>query len=494
MKRDSIPSASGFARPSTGRHLSIGVLTLSCLGVTATGLALVGVVASGPQRAILIPALTTTAIYALFALVLHRRTRSPLLGEIGFLYLGFALAYTLLPAAGFLVFGFVFPPLVGGGDTIVLSPTPNDLGIHFWRHCLFVAMVALGYVFGRARFPQGPPEPTRALGGAVTGLLWPIVVVATMTGVLLMSAPVDSYIEHYTRFDHLSWLARRVVYVLLMLKSGGYLVLLTVLVTRPRYRALLPAALLGIATYETLYSFGARIDAFIPVLTGLLLFHLHVKPIPMRRAGFVLMSLAATFFALGLFRAGGYDAAGARRVLLSQTGEQLIEFASVYTAGFHLYHERDLGQLPPRPPAMAVYEFVALIPFVDHVTGHPQYWYQRNYFPGLRVPGHTLGVIADSAIWGGEVDLLVRALLNGLLFGLVARWYFRDPGGPLKLSLYAYLCATSIMTLKYSVFYQLVLVWRAWLPAVALAWLISRLLSHRHVGVLPGSQPDEARA
>ena len=81
---------------------------------------------------------------------------------------------------------------------------------------------------------------------------------------------------------------------------------------------------------------------------------------------------------------------------------QASEFEAVYCTGFHLYTERAQGTLPPRDWKMFFYEFRALIPFIDHTTYHPQYWYARNDFPEAVVPPTTTGVIADSAIWGGE--------------------------------------------------------------------------------------------
>ena len=61
---------------------------------------------------------------------------------------------------------------------------------------------------------------------------------------------------------------------------------------------------------------------------------------------------------------------------------------------------------------MFFHEFVAVTPFLDHTIYDPQYWYARNYYPDAVVPPQTMGVLAESAIWGGEVDLLVRSIIK----------------------------------------------------------------------------------
>ena len=53
-------------------------------------------------------------------------------------------------------------------------------------------------------------------------------------------------------------------------------------------------------------------------------------------------------------------------------------------------------------------------------------WYAKNYFPNSTVAPFTLGPIADSAIWGGEIDLFFRGLINGILFALLIKWFIKN--------------------------------------------------------------------
>jgi hypothetical protein len=115
---------------------------------------------------------------------------------------------------------------------------------------------------------------------------------------------------------------------------------------------------------------------------------------------------------------------------------------------------------------------------VDHTTWNPQYWYARYYFPNAVVPPQTLGPIADSAIWGGEVDLLIRSLLNGALFAYIVRWFIKKKDIWWAVAIYIYFYATCVMTLKYSIFYQLTPLVRILIPTLLVAALIMRVVSY----------------
>jgi predicted membrane channel-forming protein YqfA (hemolysin III family) len=51
---------------------------------------------------------------------------------------------------------------------------------------------------------------------------------------------------------------------------------------------------------------------------------------------------------------------------------------------------------------------------------------------------------------------LVRSLLNGAVFALLTRWFLRRRERWLRTNIYVFACATCVLTLKYSVFYQIV--------------------------------------
>jgi hypothetical protein len=118
---------------------------------------------------------------------------------------------------------------------------------------------------------------------------------------------------------------------------------------------------------------------------------------------------------------------------------------------------------------LATYELIAIVPFLDHTTNHPVYWYAREYFPEAPVPPATMGIVAMSALWGGEWSLLAQGLLNGLLYAVVVRWFEWRRQKWWALSIYVFFYATSVFTLKYSLLYQLVPFVQTLVPALLVA-------------------------
>lgn len=390
---------------------------------------------------------------------------------------------------------FFFPLLIDGQNIVDLAPSPQELGAHFWRHLLFIAAVAVGYLGARGGALESLPLPERTEEKSHGPLIasWIVLITLSWTGIQLLSAPVATYLEHYTRFDHLGWVERRLVYVFQTLKSGGYFVLLALMFTQfSRWRWLIAIVVPVIGIYEGVFSFGARIETLTILLGVIGFYHFRVAPISLRKGAGYMLALAVLFSGIGLFRASGYDLRITSAALTSEGGETFAEFGAVFNTGFHLYSERAQGTLPAAPPLMFVSEAVALIPFIDHQSNNPMYWYAKHYFPESTVPPQTMGVIADSAIWGGEWDLLFRSLLNGALFAWLARWFLRRRGTWLPTVIYVFACATCVLTLKYSVFYQVVPFARLMVPVLliteAMRWLFAERTRLRRMS--SGSRVD----
>ena len=242
-------------------------------------------------------------------------------------------------------------------------------------------------------------------------------ILISILAISALSAPVETYIDHYTRFDHLSWLTLRAVYILLILKTSAYYILLTLMFhDYRRYKRYIAAVVVVICVYETAYSLGSRIETLSILLGVVCLYHYKVRRISIKQGALAFLAIATLFSAIELFRSLEFDLSDARNVVSAEGASPASEFGAVYFTGFHLYSERAQGTLPTYGYPMFFSDLLALIPFIDHTEWNPQYWYARNYFPEAAVPPQTMGPIADSAIWGGEVDLLFRSILNGAIF------------------------------------------------------------------------------
>jgi len=399
-----------------------------------------------------VPALASVAVFAVFATVLRWQVGGNVFGELGFLYVGLIVAYTVLPAAVFMLLGFD-----AAGPLALLLPEPSELRTHLWRHVLFQSGVAVGYLLWRGRRDATAPgagDPTDRDGRTV--LVVTVVIGVCVAAVASMSAPVESYYDHYVRYDHLGWLPRKLVSLAIRLSLGLYCVLLVFLFRNYRkYRLVIPFVIVAIAAYEMTYSYGARIQALIVLLLAVCLYHYSVREVSLKAGVIACVGLAALFSAVEVVRAAGGDFDLARDVIADDGLKPAGEFFAVFFSGFQLYAERAQGTLASREWPMLFYDFSSLVTFGAFTRWNPIYWYANNYYPDFEVPPFTLGPIAESAIWGGELDLVLRSVLNGLFFAWIMRWFIRHRARWWGLTVYAYCYATCILTLKYSVFFVL---------------------------------------
>lgn len=416
-------------------------------------------------------------IFFAFSYLLKMHVGVYLLGDIGFIYLSIAMLYTVLPGIKFLMLDLSFPPGFDGMNFSILRPTPVDLGVHFWRHNLFLLGVAIGYIAFRNKhnIPINASISIKAQAKDVYRERLIILALLAVIGVCLlivtaMSKPVVTYYDHYTRFNHLAPIVRKMVNACLVIKTGSYYIVLVYLFRDyKRNKTLIVLFLIMICAYEMLYSRGSRIASFSLILATIGLYHHCVKHISIKRSIVLGLILAIFFTGIeGLRLSNGWGNSAAKTVKAS-------EFEAVYATGFHLYHERSQDTLPPRPWQMRFYEVISIIPLIDHVTYNPQYWYAKIYFPEAAVPPTTMGVIASSALWGGEWELLTASLLNGMLFALVANWFWKKKEKWWVMTIYIFTYAGVIMTIKYSVAYQIIPFAQVMIPSLLVASIIRGL-------------------
>jgi hypothetical protein len=428
------------------------------------------------QRLILLPTIAALVVYGAFTIALWRRVQAGLFGEIGFFFVTVAVAYTVMPAATFLLVDVDFAKGWVWEKLSLLLPAMDELATHLWRHVLFIACVAASYLALRGDAVAAPPRMPRELPGErkLIGLAAALVLTAA-TLVSLWSAPVVQYVDHYTRFEHLGWFELRAVYVLLTLKTSAYFVLMAILFRRfPSYRLLAITAVFAICAYELSYSKGSRIETLSIMLGAACLYQFTVKPFTMKAVLVGLIAISALFSVVEVVRMLDLGGSGVAGALADEELGPASEFGAVFFTGYHLYADRASGGLPPAEWPMLINDLLAALPFVDHEMWNPMYWYARNYFPDAIVPPATMGPIAESAVWGGEIDLAIRAGLIGALYAGLMRWFLRRRTEWWALVIYSYLFATCVMTLKYSVLYQLAPLVRILGPGLLLFWVAIR--------------------
>lgn len=428
------------------------------------------------EFAVALPVVSCCFIFLVFSLLLAKKTNTGIFGEIGFIYLVFSLAYTVVPAFTLISTGYKILLGFDGQKVLILYPTAAEVALHLWRHFIFISGFALGYLVLRGSVSDNRlicNDECNTYGFIIVFLI--LIMLACVLTLLLMSSPVNSYIDHYTRFNHLSWLSMRIVHVCLIIKSGGYFVLLSLMFSNyNKYKRWIFIIVPIMCIFETVYSYGSRIETLIVLLAFVGFYHFKSRMITIKKGVIYLLSLSVLFSGIELVRSARGDMRDVSYYVATEGIKSASEFGSVFNASFHLYSERADNSLPQREWQMFFHDITALIPFIDHTTNHPEYWYARNYFPNAVVPPQTMGVIADSALWGGEIDLFVRSLINGILFAILVRWFTVRRNKWWALTIYIYCYATCIMTLKYSVLWHLAPFFRVLAPVLLLTSIVYR--------------------
>jgi hypothetical protein len=464
------------SRGSSQRPLRISILATVAVSIVL-GVALASTLR--PERSyILLPTLACLTLFVLFSTILKARVGDNLFGELGFLYLALAIVYTISPAFTFVILDLDLASGWVWQNLSLLLPAPYELGIHLWRHALFIAAVAAGYLLIRGRkVPSSLSIKDTAGLDERTILFLVLMLLVCLLCIGMMSAPVNNYWENYTRYDHLSFLPRKFVSLCTRVKQGFYVVLITFLfINIKKYKWTTIIVVLGMAIYEIIYTFGSRIESLIVLLMAICLYHHFVKAVTLKKGLIAFVAITSVFSALEIFRYYGFNLSQSKSVVSAQGIKPASEFGAVYFTGFHLYSERTKGTMAPKEWPMFFYDFTSLVTPNDYKRWDPQFWYARAYYPNDVVPPQTMGPIADSAIWGGEIDLIIRGLINGAFFAYLVRWFITRRDKWWAVAIYVFCYATCIITLKYSVFVQLNPLLKTFVPTILLIELMRKLL------------------
>jgi hypothetical protein len=422
---------------------------------------------------ILLPSFVAIALFLYFSLRLRFQIRGNIFGEIGFVYLAFAFAYTVFPAYGFLTLDSLSSGIFQ--YLALFNPDTSQLGLELWRQVLFMAAVAAGYLLFRGRrTPKFSSFDTLGASERPIICFLFIGIIASTIVLWCLSAPVNEYIDNYTRYDNLSWIGTRIVGICTVLKNGGTFVLLAIMFRNyKRYRVYIWAFVLLRAAQEVLFSSGARIDAFMILVASAMLYHYCVKQISLKKGLLITLALVLVFSAIEIARLTDLDPSELQEAASQEQGMPAGELGAIFIPAFHLYAERASGTLPPIPWQVLLNDFLSLMPQAQ-TKWNPMYWYADNYFPNAVVPPMTMGPIAMSALWGGEIVLFVGGFINGVFFAYLMRWFARDGARWRVMTIYVFCYSTCIMCLKYSIFWHFAPLEKIILPLVLIVSVLAK--------------------
>ena len=425
---------------------------------------------------LIIPLISSSLLLILFAFLLWRKLKQNLFLELGFLYLSFIVLYTIAPGIG-LIFVELNPGLnVGMMITNYLDSNNGALTFHLWRHFLFGFSFSISYYLFRGnRQILGTKIDQRE---TLSIYLLISIIIFGFLFLFLLSAPVDGYLENYTRYDHLPNYLRIFVSLIIRFKAGFYTILLTLLFAQYRSnKTLILFVVLTLCALEILYSYGSRIYSFVILLQVFFLYSYFVKTLSIKRVLISIVFLLTLFSVIEIVRLQDVKSIGLKGSLDDKTIGLPTELGAVFIPSFLLYQEREQNNLPKRDWQMFFYDFISPFTRNSDTKWNPMWWYANNYYPKSEVPPFTLGPIAESAVWGGEFDLILRGLLNGVFFATIVKWFIRRRQKFWAVSVYVYCFSFAIITVKYSIFFYLTPFLKELLPTILITKLLIFIVS-----------------
>jgi hypothetical protein len=413
---------------------------------------------------IIAPLFSITLIFIAFVVLLWRKLKQNLFVELGVIYLAFVVLYTLAPGFG-LLYAEYSSDIKVGILLDYLDAEKKDLAFHLWRHFLFAISFACSYYF----FRKNKTIVSSSLNEKSPSTIYLLItlIALSIATLFLLSAPVNGYLEHYTRYDHLPTVLRKVVSFIIRFKMGFYTILLTLLFSRyKRYKWFIYLVVASLCILETVYSHGSRIYSLIILLQCFFLYNYFVKGVSIKFVIVTSLILIALYSSIEIIRI--QDAKSVEiKDTLSETGIGVpAELGAVYVPSFQLYNDRNKNALPAKEWQMFFYDFISPFTFNSDTRWNPMWWYGKNYYPLSEVPPFTIGPIAESGIWGGELDLFFRGIINGLFFAFIVNWFIRRREKFWALTIYVYCFSFSIITIKYSIFFYLTPIVKELIPTI----------------------------
>lgn len=423
-----------------------------------------------------VPIIVTIIFYVFYTNLLKKVNGETLFCDLGFIYCSLLVLYTVIPGL-VLIYGATKPgdPIAVMLDT--MSITANDLSIHLWRHFFFLFCFSCGYLFFRGKEKFNCIEIKSSVHFSIVFLIITIVICLFFLSVL--SAPVVTYYDNYTRYDHLSVPIRKIVSVLIRFKGGFYVILITLFfLNYKKYKFYIVISVLLICIYELLYSHGSRINIFIILLQFFFLYSYFVQVLSLKKLISYALILLTFFSIIEIIRLLDGNVESTKEVISEDGIKPPGELGALFITSFHLYSEREKGTLPKREWQMFFYDVISPFSFNSDTSLNPMYWYANYYFPESIVPPFTIGPIAESAIWGGEIDLFFRGLINGIYFAFIVKWFLKRRKKWWAIATYAFLFSYSVITLKYSVFFYLTPLFKDLLPTLLLVAILIKLFKY----------------
>ena len=441
---------------------------------------------SWEQRQVVLPLLVIANIAVFFMTSLMARGhKEPLpLFEIGTVYCAVLTVYSLVPFLNYLLAGMSW---TGLSDQRLLSysASPEDVGNFAWKYVVYFLSFAAAYLCLRARAGSQKRVVVISDSPSLVVIALPLAVLIIYFYVLKTVWGVDANPSYSRIGDSLLNLKRLPLFVVQV--SGhlrGILLLLKmalVFLLFEKWESKWWRSVLGLwLTAETIYTIlnlGPRFETALLLMSALLFYHRLVKPFRLSQAVIIGILFVAGFQMLGIAR--NYvlrNRTPVPQVTFQSLASMTSEFQSMFATAYDLEQMKKTGRLGEIPTQLYISDFLMPVPqqLLPVRKIEPSEWYRE--IKGIDdYMGFMFGVIAQSVIGFGLLELALRGAVVGAIFAFAGRWYTRHSSRFLHTLFYVWLCVWSYYTFRASTFYLLSPIIYRVLPALALIYFGERL-------------------
>lgn len=283
--------------------------------------------------------------------------------------------------------------------------------------------------------------------GKVALILAALILFLSVAALIAFAAPVNTYYDNYSKYDHLPGHLRTVVSIFKRLYWGVMPILVVLLLINFKSKKIMVFTLaLLLCVVDLVISKGSRINTFIILVQLIVVYNILVEKISLRKAALIVFPLIMIMSLIELLRLSSGDVNIQDMALIPG------EFNALFFPSIELFKMREFNEFPPVSDLMLFKDVYYILPFVNNPEADPMDWYWHNFHPNAPVAPFTMGPVADSAFFGGWLALILRSVVLAVNLFILRSLIMRFNHSWIALLIFSYSVSISILALKYSVF------------------------------------------
>lgn len=456
------------------------------LGITIGFVSWLILLAISPPEARVVYYPMTGAILAVVWLIYRINARDGRVGilDIGLLCALATLLYTIVPLINFIAGDFSITVL---GDSRLqgYQPTSYEIGMFHWRHVLYLWTFVVLYLLTRGGNAL-PERPRQAhVSNAKIVVVIALLVLFALYFIFLdlvfghsINPSYDELMEQRRSGDSGSvpLLVRQISHYLWGMFFILKLCLLYVVLSKfhnPLWRVVFVIWIASEIAYAV-YVMGARTQLILLLIGAVILFDHLVHRIKLSTAAILATILLASFLLFGFFRGLSLNDTQIADVNILTVSN---EFQALLGTAFDVWKRTEDGSLVA-PWYVHLYDFISLFPpqqiFPFEKQSASQWYLEATGRSGLS--GKMWGVISQSIIGYGWIELALRGAILGLICGLLHRNFVRNHASFMTTLLYVWLSLTVYYTFRATTFYATVWYLYEFIPVFLMLKYLPQLL------------------